>query len=65
MDLLLWLEGDILSCQAYYPREYEDMVRSGLIDDQLVERAMKEAETWFVNPAAFHFDALITVAGRK
>jgi len=40
------------------------MVEEGFIDEQTLRQAMEEARAWYAHPHAFHFFALIFIAGR-
>jgi SAM-dependent methyltransferase len=64
-DLLPWRTEDSLGYHADYGLAYEAMIDQGFMDRETLRRAISEAQAWFNHPGAFHFSALITVAGRK
>ena len=64
-DLLPWDSDDPIGYHAEYTLEYEAMIDQGFLDRDTLRMAMSEAKQWFNYPGAFHFHAMILVAGRK
>lgn len=64
-DLLPWDGEDSIGYCADYALEYEAMIDQGFLDRDTLSLAMREAKQWFTDPGAFHFHAMILVAGRK
>ena len=65
MDLLPWDGEDRIGYFADYRAEYESIIAAGYLKADTLTLAMEEARQWFRNPAAFHFYAMVFVAGRK
>jgi len=65
IDLLPWESSDPVDYYADYGKEYTSMIEQGFLDKETITLAMNEAKQWFYNPSAFHFYALIHIAGRK
>ena len=65
MDLIPWDGHDEVGYYADYRAEYESMIAGGFLERNTLNLAKEEAQEWFKNPAAFHFYALVFVAGRK
>jgi ubiquinone/menaquinone biosynthesis C-methylase UbiE len=64
-DLLPWGFDDPIGYHADYGLESEAMIDQGFLDRDTLALAMSEAKQWFNYPGAFHFSAMIHVAGRK
>ena len=64
MDLIPWETDDEHGYFGADRKIYDDMISEGYIDQETLEAAVTEAESWFNNPNAFNFYITVFVAGQ-
>jgi hypothetical protein len=64
MDLLPYDADDEYGWYAAFDNSYEAMIADGFIDQETLDQATEEAKSWYQNPRAFHFWALVFAAGK-
>jgi ubiquinone/menaquinone biosynthesis C-methylase UbiE len=50
--------------QAYYRSFHQDMIATGLLDEEMLQQAIEEAQVWYKDPTAFQFWPEMFAAGR-
>jgi SAM-dependent methyltransferase len=63
MDLLPWDDEDELGYYEYYRKEYNLMIKDGMIERKDITEALQEARNWFQDPKAFCFHIRTCITG--